>query len=179
LYAGLLLPASDLGAVGTASGKMQTASILGGSLDFGNPAKRLGARLSGAVALRSGIRFEPTPICQRFCDPWIDRLTRNRAFAVDITWRAKLPGTDLDLAAGSGFRDYHRQDVDCTCDESPAGDFLPFAVDEFRLIYHLAIGLSVRTTGPRVRFQLEDYWGSFQRTRQRQHDLLLSIGLRL
>src|SRR5436309_2650738 len=104
--AGVYLPATSLGSIGPAEGRMRPAAMFGAGLELRRRAAPLGVRISFVNPLSAGARFEATRQCVAACQPYQDPYPLFQAVALDLTFRARAGPARLQLAAGPGYRAY-------------------------------------------------------------------------
>src|SRR5439155_23825256 len=162
--AGVYLPATSLGSIGPAEGRMRPAAMFGAGLELRRRAAPLGVRISFVNPLSAGARFEATRQCVAACQPYQDPYPLFQAVALDLTVRARAGPARLQLAAGPGFRAYFLPRHVCLCDAPSPAELQPFDVEESHLVRHLGAELRWPLRPIDLGIQLEDYWGSFRRT---------------
>jgi hypothetical protein len=173
------LPASSLGAIGPAEGRMRPAAMYGAGVELRRRDAPIGVRFAFLNPLSAGARFEPTTQCTGACRPYQDPYPIFQAVSFDLTWRVRTGPFRLQLAAGPGLRVYHIPRYVCDCGQPGADQLQPFDLEQTRVSRHLSAEVRLPLRPFDLSAQLEDYWGSFTRTGRQQHDLVLGLGVHL
>lgn len=176
---GAYVPLTSLGTIGTASGHMNPAAVMGLAAGVHSADFPLGVRLSGVLALANGTDFTPTELCQIGCTRYTNPYPQFAGVALDAAVRLGRGRTTIGLFSGPGLRGYRSPDLVCACDPLRPGELAPFGVEELHLAGHFGAEIAHRVGGGEIAVQVEDYVGVFRNTRVRQHDLLIMLVGRL
>jgi hypothetical protein len=158
---------------------MRAAGLYGVGIEVRRRDSWFGARFSFFNPFTAGAEFAPTPQCAGSCQPYQDPYPIFQGVALDLTARARVGPTLLQLAVGPGYRAYHVPKNVCNCGSPLSDQLQPFEIEDARIVRHVSGEIRWLLKAFDLGVQLEDYWGRFALTGRQQHDLVLGLGVHL